>query len=338
MQKAIDNNSYLKLLTQLKKVFIEGLERIEDEKVRVYWSTGRLISDYILEYKERADYGGNLFSKLAKDLHIHARTLSRAVKFYRAFPILTARSKLSWAHFRELAYVEDKRKRQLFVERAIKKEWDSRKLEEAIRLDRATVKEPEEKPRQPAKRLTVTRARMYTYQVLEPGYIHPIDEHLTIDLGFCVLTHQEIKGLKLKAGEFIESIKSGQGYSFKHSDAKPKELYAYKALIERVVDADTLWLNIDLGFSCWTRQKVRLRGIDSPEVTTKPGQDAKRFVEARLKEVEFVVIKTYKSDKYDRYLTDVFYQKDESNPSVVLEQGTFLNQELLNEGLAEAWE
>ena len=63
---------------------------------------------------------------------------------------------------------------------------------------------------------------------------------------------------------------------------------------------------------------------------TKAGQDAKKYVEAKLKEVEFVVVKTHKSDKYDRYLTDIFYLKDEDNPLAVLEEGTFLNQELLD--------
>jgi endonuclease YncB( thermonuclease family) len=159
-----------------------------------------------------------------------------------------------------------------------------------------------------------------------------------IDLGFTFIIHAEVKGIKLKAGELIESIKTGENYTFKHSDAKPRELYTYKALVERVIDADTILLNIDLGFSSWARQKVRLRGIDAPELSTKEGQEARKFVEARLREVEFVVVKTFKSDKYDRYLSDVFCLKGEADPLKVLEQGTFLNQELLDLNLAVLWQ
>ncbi len=94
-------------------------------------------------------------------------------------------------------------------------------------------------------------------------------------------------------------------------------------------------VNIDLGFGNWMRQKLRLRGIDAPEISTQKGQKAKQFVEAVLKDIPFVIIKTHGSDKYDRYLVDIFYIVDEKNPQVVLEQGIFLNQQLLDLGLAK---
>lgn len=333
--KLTTNTTYQKLLSKLKSILIEGLKKIEEEKVRTYWRTGQLISNYILQNKERADYGENLFDKLAEDLGIDVSTLQRTVQFYRAFPISAALRKLSWMHYVQLITVKNEQKRKLFAERAAKKEWSYRELSEAVRLDRLKIEEPKEKSVQSTDKLSVTRPRLFTYQVLEPAFIHPIEERLVIDLGFKVIIHAEIKGIRLKQDELIESQKSGDAYSFKHSDATKKELYAYKALVERVVDGDTIWLNIDLGFSCWTRQKVRLRGIDCPELDTKKGQEAKEFVEARLKEVDFVLVKTHKSDKYERYLTDVFYLAGEENPQRVLEEGIFLNQELLDLGLAK---
>lgn len=326
--------SYPALLSQLQKVFIEGMQRIEEEKVKTYWRTGEIISNYVLENKERADYGDNLFDKLSEDLNVDLSTLQRAVQFYRAFPIPATWRELSWSHYRLLITVEDEAKRKLFTEKAAKKEWTSNELEEAIRLDRLKVEEPEEKPSQSTVKLSVTRSRLFTYQVLEPNYIHPVEEHLVIDLGFKFLIHTEIRGIRLKVGEIIESVKEGGVYSFKHSDAAKKELYTYKALVEKVIDGDTIWLNIDVGFSCWSRQKVRLRGIDAPEIDTKKGQEAKAFVEARLKEVGFVIVKTHKSDKYDRYLADIFYLQDEEDLGRVLEEGNFLNQELLDKGFA----
>ena len=70
---------------------------------------------------------------------------------------------------------------------------------------------------------------------------------------------------------------------------------------------------------------------------TEEGKAAKRFVEARLKPCEFVVIKTYKSEKYGRYLADVFYKAGEKDPAVVASEGTFLSQELLDNRLAVIW-
>jgi endonuclease YncB( thermonuclease family) len=330
--------TYPVLLSQLKTIFIQGMQKIEEEKVKTYWRTGQIISDYILENKERADYGENLFEKLSPDLGVSERTLNRAVQFYRSFPISSMSTKLNWSHYSALLSVKDKEKRDLLVEKTIKKEWTSQQLEDAVRLENLKIEEPEVKPAQSSVKLSVTRSRLFTYKVLEPSYIQPVQEQMVIDLGFKFLIHTEIKGIRLKQDEIIESIKEGGGYSFKHSAAAPKELYTYKALVEKVVDADTLWLNIDVGFSCWSRQKVRFRGIDAPEIDTKKGQEAKAFVEARLKNVPFIVVKTHKSDKYDRYLTDVFYLSSEEDSGIVLEQGSFLNQELLNNGLARGME
>ena len=347
MTKQLAIKTYPALLTQLKTVFIQGMQRIEEEKVKTYWRTGEIISNYILENNERADYGANLFDKLAEDLKIERSTLERSVKFYRTYPIVGARPQLSWTHFRKLITVEDKDKRRLFEKQAKEKGWSALELQEAIRLDRIKIEEPEEKPAQSSVKLSVTRSRLFTYRILEPQYLQSTEENVVVDVGFYINTQVPLKGIaKPKDGQIVESTKTTSGYSFKTSDAKNKELYTYKALIERVVDGDTIWVNIDCGFDIWIRQKLRLRAIDTPELDTIKGREAKEFVEAHLKEVAFVVIKTHGSDKYDRYLADIFYPppelrraglSNEEDSGIVLEQGNFLNQELLDRGLAKEW-
>ena len=43
-------------------------------------------------------------------------------------------------------------------------------------------------------------------------------------------------------------------------------MYEYKCKIRKVVDGDTVDVDIDLGFGVWLRkQRVRLVGIDTPE-------------------------------------------------------------------------
>ena len=96
-------------------------------------------------------------------------------------------------------------------------------------------------------------------------------------------------------------------------------------------------MTVDQGFYYELEQKLRLRGIDAPEISTSGGRRAKRIVQKKLSGCEFVVIKTYKSDKYDRYLTDLFYLAGEKDAAKVAASGKFLNQELLDEGLARVW-
>lgn len=47
-------------------------------------------------------------------------------------------------------------------------------------------------------------------------------------------------------------------------------MYHYKAKLVRVIDGDTIDVDIDLGFDVWLKkQRVRLAGIDSPECRTR---------------------------------------------------------------------
>jgi len=46
-------------------------------------------------------------------------------------------------------------------------------------------------------------------------------------------------------------------------------MYEYRCVLDRVVDGDTVDVDIDLGFGVWLKsQRVRLSGIDAPETRT----------------------------------------------------------------------
>jgi endonuclease YncB( thermonuclease family) len=77
-----------------------------------------------------------------------------------------------------------------------------------------------------------------------------------------------------------------------------------------VVDGDTLWMKIHLGPRQWVKEKLRLRGLDCPEMDTPEGKAAKRFVETLVAGAKSVTITTFKPDKWDRYLADVFLAMD----------------------------
>ena len=47
-------------------------------------------------------------------------------------------------------------------------------------------------------------------------------------------------------------------------------MYHYKAKLVRVIDGDTIDVDIDLGFDVWLKkQRIRLAGIDAPECRTR---------------------------------------------------------------------
>ncbi|OGX39112.1 MAG: hypothetical protein A3C36_04345 [Omnitrophica WOR_2 bacterium RIFCSPHIGHO2_02_FULL_52_10] len=114
-----------------------------------------------------------------------------------------------------------------------------------------------------------------------------------------------------------------------------QRLYTYAADVLKVTDGDTFFLNIDVGFYTKMEHKVRLRGINCPEKGTKKGEEAKAFVEKELA-AKIVVIRSYKSmtEKFGRYLVDLWYLPGETDKERILAEGRWLNQVLLDKGLA----
>ena len=57
---------------------------------------------------------------------------------------------------------------------------------------------------------------------------------------------------------------------------KEQIIYEYKVKVLRVVDGDTVDVDIDLGFSTWLKkQRIRLYGIDTPESRTRDLEEKK---------------------------------------------------------------
>jgi len=108
-------------------------------------------------------------------------------------------------------------------------------------------------------------------------------------------------------------------------------------VVERVVDGDTLLVKIDVGFGIFLRQRLRLRGINAPEMTEDAGRQAKKYVQGALKSCQSIVIKTYGVDKYARDLVDVFILPGTRDPHQVAAKGKLLNQMLLDAGHATIW-
>ena len=92
-------------------------------------------------------------------------------------------------------------------------------------------------------------------------------------------------------------------------------MYEYKAVVDRVVDGDTIDVIIDLGFSVWKKMRVRMEGINTPESRTRDLEEKKRGLAAkdRLKSIlEFndnrCILKVSGVGKYGRALATVLVE------------------------------
>lgn len=122
--------------------------------------------------------------------------------------------------------------------------------------------------------------------------------------------------------------------------------YTFNAKLIRVVDGDTVWAHVDLGFDIWKKVNIRLYGIDTPETRTRDLVEKRAgFVaKARLMVLleqgnnEFVLV-SKEVDKYGRALGELYnglhevhVHEGETRPISIS-----INQVLLNEGLAKPY-
>jgi endonuclease YncB( thermonuclease family) len=111
--------------------------------------------------------------------------------------------------------------------------------------------------------------------------------------------------------------------------------YLYKAEVRDVIDADTLLLDIDLGFEVIRRQSIRLARIDAPPRDTPNGAQGRRFVREQLATARTLVINTRKYDIHRRYVAHVFYAFNKRGIEHTFLKGRYLNQELVDKGFAK---
>lgn len=113
-------------------------------------------------------------------------------------------------------------------------------------------------------------------------------------------------------------------------------MYTYKAKLVRVINGDTLDIEIDLGFDIIIKQRLKLFGIDtpdsrSPNVTTKEKGLAvkQRLISLLTKEFK-VETMLNKRGKYGRILGKVYIVDEKDNEVCI-------NELLVDEGLAERY-
>ena len=103
--------------------------------------------------------------------------------------------------------------------------------------------------------------------------------------------------------------------------------------VTKVVDGDTIDVDIDLGFSISYSQRLRLAGIDTPESRTSDkfektlGLESKDYLKYKLKDAKEVVVKTElpdSSEKYGRILGWVYVDGNTKS----------INEQMIEDGYA----
>ena len=89
-------------------------------------------------------------------------------------------------------------------------------------------------------------------------------------------------------------------------------LYHYKMTVTKVVDGDTVYGDVDLGFNIgFKKMEFRLSGINTPETkgaTREAGLTSKKFVEDAILNKEVIIVtKKDGKEKYGRYLAEIFF-------------------------------
>ncbi|MDB4454925.1 thermonuclease family protein [bacterium] len=99
----------------------------------------------------------------------------------------------------------------------------------------------------------------------------------------------------------------------------------------KVVDGDTIDVEIDLGFDLTKKERVRLGGIDTPESRTrdleekKLGLQAKDYLKSLIMNADKLIVRTEKDGKFGRMIGYLYM-----NPDATVS----LNQMLIDEGFA----
>ena len=121
-------------------------------------------------------------------------------------------------------------------------------------------------------------------------------------------------------------------------------MYEYNAVVERVVDGDTIDVIIDLGFKTWKKVRVRMEGINTPESRTRDLEEKKRGLAAKDRLVEILELNNNKCvlhvsgvGKFGRAIANVFVTSlspthDDSSLTLIN-----VNQQLIVEGHAKEY-
>lgn len=118
-------------------------------------------------------------------------------------------------------------------------------------------------------------------------------------------------------------------------------MFQYEAKMLRVVDGDTVVLDVDLGFRVRLEVTARLAHINVPEkvnFTLSGVRDkAAGYILQVLPVGAVCIVDVTKTEKYGRWLVTIRYLRGETRRAEILARGVNLNDELVRLGFAQRY-
>ncbi len=309
--------AYRKLIVDIADLY-DGARK---SQILFCWQTGKRIVDVEQDGALRAAYGSGLLQKLSDDLSakygqgagFSINNLERMRKVYLLYPKSPPAGILTWSQHVELLTVKDEKARLRLVKRAVTQGLNRNELRDLVQKQTGYEKSAPDLP--------------------------PLKRPTDLCLNTCRMADPGVTGLwKLSPGQVLFDC----GFFVFHPDLVSQRdvlvtdnpSFTYAAVVERVVDGDTLLVLIHVGFGNVVRERLRLRGINTPELGTPEGEKAKKYVSGLLPPGSAIVIKTYRTDDYGRFVVDVFFRAGEAATEEIMAGGVYLNQHLLDESYA----
>lgn len=319
---------------------------VEYERVKTYWSIGQSIVE-----GEAASDGAmvitpEFYKQVALDINralplkIKPDTVGRCIQFHRTYPKFPSDTPLTFTHYLALMRVSDPVMRRKLEREAAAQRLSSPQLRQRVlEYNNGNGEKPAD-----TVTLPLERGEPYVYQV------RPYEDLLGrpyagVDCGFRMSIPLEGGPVAFERPSFavekvryVRSVRADDGkYAIRLAVRKRAAIYTYAARVLHVVDGDTFDALIDVGFGLMSPGRIRLKGINAPEVDTPAGQAAKAFLTEQLRACPLIVVRTAKTGIFGRWLGDVFGLTGSTDPAAIAAQGNYINQIMLDHGHAELY-
>ncbi len=242
IQKPIN---YSKLIKDLKDIIAQGAANIERvykaQVIKTNWEVGRYLTETLPLDQSPSANNKKMIGRLAKEFGRTDNYFYELIKFYRIYPELPSNAGLSWSHYAVLLKIDDPQARQKYQILAVEKNISAKLLYGQIANDKVQDKDTRAQPAEP---LQDIRGRLYHYQVAAPKDAESNTGTATLDLGFKIFRDIPLsKKSKLHAGHMVRVTRSDESkeiFCAKIANAHKAYLYTYVAIVERVVDGDSV--------------------------------------------------------------------------------------------------
>ncbi|MBN2529095.1 MAG: hypothetical protein JXR76_22085 [Deltaproteobacteria bacterium] len=236
-----------------------GVTERQRRLVRVNWLVGRYIVESEQEGEIRARYGSKLIEKLSlkltEDLGLgfSKRKLEYSRAFYSEYEIAQTSAQLSWSHYVALLSVPDKDVRDGLMQRAVDENLTHEALLQLVKAHNQQVAQEAGR-----RKLVPRKGRLNVCRVI--AVERETGSRAALDLGFYVTQPlSRARANNFSVGQHVEWLDEDGGFRLRGIACRIGERYCYEGYLQKVVDGDTLLVEVLLANGTTLLSRLRLR-------------------------------------------------------------------------------